>query len=150
MTRKQNIEDFFAQPAMAVVGVSRTGRKFGNYAYKNLKQKGIKVYQIHPGSGKIEGDECFPDIKSLPEDAKAVLIVIKPIHAMKVVQDAAECGIKHVWFQQGAESNEAVEFCIKNGINVIYGECIMMFASPVKSLHRFHRWIWGAFGKLPK
>lgn len=150
MVKKQSVDDFFEQQVFAVVGVSRTGRKFGNNAYKELKQKGFRVYQIHPQSKSIDGEECYPDFKSAPKDIKGVIVSIKPIHTLKILQEALESGIKHVWLQQGSESKEAIDFCIKNGINVIHGECIMMFAQPVKSIHRFHRWIWGAVGKLPK
>jgi predicted CoA-binding protein len=150
MTSKKTVEDFFTQPALAIVGVSRSGKKFGNNAYKELKQKGYKVFQIHPKSKSIGGDECYPDFKSVPEKIAGVIVAIKPIHALKAVQEAHEQGIKYVWLQQGAESKEAIDFCIKNGINVIHNECILMFANPVKSIHRFHRWIWGAVGKLPK
>ena len=72
MTSKKTVEEFFAQPALAVVGVSRSGKKFGNYAYRNLKDKGYKVYQIHPESKSIDGDECYPDFKSAPDKIEVV------------------------------------------------------------------------------
>ena len=147
---KKTVEEFFAQPALAVVGVSRSGKKFGNYAYRNLKDKGYKVYQIHPESKSIDGDECYPDFKSAPDKIEGAVLVIKPIHTLKVLQEAADAGIKYVWLQQGAESKEAIDFCIKNGIHVVHNECIMMFTEPVKSIHRFHRWIWTIAGKMPK
>lgn len=150
MVKKQIVEDFFAQPALAVIGVSRSGKKFGNYVYKNLKEKGYKVYPIHPQSKSIDGEECYPDFKSIPDEIKGAVVSIKPIHALKILEEALKAGIKHIWLQQGSESKEAIEFCKNNGINLVHGECIMMFANPVKSLHRVHRWVWGAFGKLPK
>ena len=150
MTSKKTVEEFFSQPALAVIGVSRSGKKFGNYAYKNLKQKGYKIFQIHPKSKSIDGDECYPDFKSVPEKVNGAVVVIKPIHALKVIQEAHKSGIKYIWMQQGSESKEAIEYCEKNGINVVHNECVMMFASPVKSMHRFHRWIWAIAGKMPK
>ena len=150
MTSKKTVEEFFAQPAFAVVGVSRSGKKFGNNAYKELKQKGYKVYQVHPKSKAINGEECYPDFKSIPDKIGGALLVIKPIHALNVLREAHEAGIKYVWLQQGAESKEAIEYCVKNGINVVHNECIMMFAQPVNSIHRFHRFIWTVFGKMPK
>jgi len=58
-------------------------------------------------------------------------------------------GIKSVWFQQGSSSDEAIKFCEEKGMSVVSGECIFMFAEPVDSIHKFHRWIWKIFGKLP-
>lgn len=51
--------------------------------------------------------------------------------------------------QQGSESKNAIDLCVKNGINVIAGECIMMYAEPVKSIHSFHRWINKLVGRYP-
>jgi predicted CoA-binding protein len=150
MTSKKTVEEFFAQPALAVVGVSRTGKKFGNSAYKTLKEKGYNVYQINPKSESIDGEKCYPDFKSIPDRVSGAVMVIKPIHAVKVLLEALDSGIKYVWLQQGADSKEAIDFCIKNGIHVVHGECIIMFAEPVKSFHRFHRWIWTIAGKMPK
>lgn len=63
--------------------------------------------------------------------------------------EAAECGIRRIWMQQGAESAEAVGFCERAGIPVVHGECILMFAEPPAWIHRAHRWLRGKFGKLP-
>jgi predicted CoA-binding protein len=150
MIKKQDVEEFLTQSTFAVAGVSRKGNKFGNYAFKNLKQKGFEVYAVHPAAESIEGEKCYPDFKSLPKPADAVVIVTKPEKTMNVLQNMLDSGIKMAWMQQGAESDKAIEFCIKNGIKEVHGECIMMFAEPVKSFHKFHRWVWGAVGKLPK
>jgi hypothetical protein len=70
----------------------------------------------------------------------AVLVVVPPQQAIEVVRDAAAAGIRHVWLQQGAESPEAVRVGAELGLNVVSGECILMFARPT-GIHRAHRWI---------
>ncbi|NOY06371.1 MAG: CoA-binding protein, partial [Chlorobi bacterium] len=62
---------------------------------------------------------------------------------------AAENGIRRIWMQQGAESEEAIRFCEEHGINVVHGECIMMFMEDPAFMHRAHRWVWKLLGKLP-
>ena len=42
MTSKRLIDDFLAQPALAVVGVSRSGKGFGNVAARELRGKGYR------------------------------------------------------------------------------------------------------------
>jgi len=54
-----------------------------------------------------------------------------------------------VLLQQGAQSDSAIQFCKDNGMNIVHNECIMMFAEPVGSFHKFHRWVWKIIGKLP-
>ena len=64
--------------------------------------------------------------------------------------EANEAGIKKIWMQQGSESPKAIKFCKENGIELVEGECIMMFSEPVKSIHKFHRGLNKLFGKYPK
>jgi predicted CoA-binding protein len=149
MTTKAAVEDFLAQQTLAVVGVSREGKKFGNTAYKELKAKGYQVFPVHPHVDAIDGARCYPGLSALPEPVGGVLIVVPPHETEKVVRDAAAAGIRRVWMQQGAGSQAAIQFCEEQGISAIHGECILMFADPA-SFHRLHRWIWGLLGKLPK
>jgi len=61
----------------------------------------------------------------------------------KVVQEALAAKITRVWLQRGAESAEAIRFCTANGIQVISGECILMFAEPAAFYHKIHRFFRG-------
>lgn len=150
MTSKAVIQDFLAQKIIAVVGVSRSGKKFGNMAYRELKAKGYRVFPVHPSAEHVEGDQAYPNLDTLPEKPGGVLIVVPPAQAEQVVREAAQAGIPRVWLQQGAESLSAIQFCKEKGISVVHNECIMMFAEPVGFGHKIHRWIWGILGKLPK
>jgi predicted CoA-binding protein len=149
MTTKAAVSDFLAQQTLAVVGASRTGKKFGNTAYKELRAKGYKVIPVHPHAEIIEGDPCYPSLSALPEAVDGVLIVVPPSETEKVVTDAGQAGIRRVWMQQGAESQAAIRFCEERDINAVHGECILMFAEPA-GLHRLHRWAWGILGNLPQ
>ena len=147
---KAAVENFVGQHKLAVVGVSRDTKKFGNAAYKALKEKGYQVYPINRNVETIEGDRCYADLSALPEKMDGVVIVVPPAETEKVVREADAAGIKNVWMQQGAESGEAIRYCQEHGLNEVHGECIMMFAPPVTSVHRWHRGAWKLFGKLPK
>lgn len=149
MTSKKLVGEFLSQKKIAVVGVSRKKTKFGNTIYRELKQKGYKVYPINPNINFYEGEICYPDIVSLPEKVDAVVINISPAQSGKVLGEIKETGIKKVWLQQGSESDEAVKFCEENGIDCIWKECILMFVQPSAFIHRAHRWVWGVLGKLP-
>jgi predicted CoA-binding protein len=150
MTSKTTVDGILGQKTMAVVGVSRGGRKFGNMIMKDLKGKGYRVFPVNPHAEMIDGERCYPSLKDLPERPGAVITVVPPAVTEAVVQEAKAAGIKRVWMQQGSESDEAIRFCNENGIEAVHGECILMFAEPVSSIHRFHRWVWKLFGKLPR
>jgi predicted CoA-binding protein len=150
MTTKAVVNDFLSQRSLAVVGVSRGGKKFGNTAYKELKAKGYRLFPVHPNAESIEGDRCYPNLGALPEPVGGVLIVVPPAQTEQVVREVAAADIRRIWMQQGAESEAAIRFCEENGVSAVHGECVLMFAEPAAFYHRMHRWLWGLLGKLPR
>jgi len=150
MNSKKVVEDFLIQKNIAVVGVSRKKTKFGNAIYRELKQKGYNVFPVNPNMSVFEGDTCYSDLLSIPEQVDAVVINVPPAQTEKVVKEVNEVGIRKVWLQQGSQSDEAVKYCEENGIEYVSNECILMFAQPSAFIHRAHKWVWGVLGKLPQ
>jgi predicted CoA-binding protein len=148
MTSMQVVEEFIGQPCLAIVGVSRGGKKFGNIAHRELLSKGYRVYIVHPEAESIEGAKCYRSLAELPEPVGGVLVVVPPGQTQEVVRQAAAAGIRRVWMQQGAESPEAVRLCEEHGISHVKGECILMFAKP-RFPHNMHRLVWRLLGRLP-
>ncbi len=149
MTTMAGVTEFLEQKTLAVIGVSRSKKKFSNTVYKALKTKGYQLFPVNPYVDRIDGEPCFPDIQSIPSKVEGIVIVVPPNQTEKAVKEAAAAGIKHVWIQQGAESPGAINFCRNNGINVIHNHCILMFADPSLP-HKCHRYLWKVLGKLPK
>ncbi|MBP1636151.1 MAG: CoA-binding protein [Acidobacteria bacterium] len=150
MVTRQEIDDFVAGRTMALVGISADGKGFGNAAYKELKKRGYRVLPVHPRAGQVQGDACWPSLSALPERVERLLVMVEPGQVPGVIQEAAACGVKQVWLQQGAESPAGLEACRQAGMQVIDRQCILMFAEPVGSLHGFHRWVWQLIGKAPR
>ncbi len=148
MATRAMIEDFLAQKTLAIVGVKRDGKGFGNAVVKDLTGKGYELLPVHPHAEQVAGLPCFPSLAELPKKAGGVVLVVPPAQTEKLVREAKEAGIHRVWMQQGAESLPAIRYCADNGIAAVHGECIMMFAQPT-GIHRFHRWLWRVLGKLP-
>ena len=149
-TSRQRVADFLAQRTLALVGASRSGRKFGNAALKELRAKGFTVYPVHPSAETIEGLRCWPTLAGLPERVGGVVTVVPPAQTERVVADAHAAGITRVWMQQGSESDAAIRFCEERGIAVVHHECVLMFAEPAGWFHRAHRWLRGLAGRLPQ
>jgi predicted CoA-binding protein len=149
MVRQSSVQSFVAQPALALVGASRSGNKFGNLACRELRSRGYRVYPVHPAAGEIDGAKCYARFEDLPEPVDAVVVSVPPARAVQAIRDAASAGIRQVWLQQGAQSEEAIALAGALGLEVVAGECILMFARP-RSYHKAHRWLWGLLGKLPR
>jgi predicted CoA-binding protein len=110
----------------AVVGASRNPEKYGHRVYKDLREAGYMVYPINPNADEILGDRCYQGITKLPERPDVVNIVVPPKVTEEVVRTCLKLGIKKVWMQPGSESMEAVEFCRRNGMDVVHGVCVMV------------------------
>ncbi len=148
MTSQTSVDGFLARKTLALAGVSRSGKGFGNAVLKDLRSKGYNILPVHPNAEEIGGVRCHPSLAALPEGVGGLIVVVPPNQTEVLVEEAHRIGIERVWMQQGAESAASIRFCEENGIDLVHGECIMMFAEPT-GVHRFHRWLWGVFGKLP-
>jgi predicted CoA-binding protein len=144
----QAIKDFIQCKHIAVVGVSRSGKKFGNKAYEELKRRGYQVFAVNPAAQQIGGDTCYASLADLQGLVDGVVICIPPAQVPPILQEASDCDIKHVWLQVGASSPELVAQAKKLGLNTVADKCIMMYATPVTSFHSFHRFFVRLFGGL--
>lgn len=142
------IDNFVSSKRIAVIGMSRSGKKFGNMAAKELKSKGYEIFPVHPEAAEIDGFTCSPDLQSLTGKVDGVWISIPPKNVPPILEEAAEIGLKNIWLQQGAWSAEVQQTIDRLNLPVVSKKCIMMYAPPVKSVHKFHRTIKGIFGGL--
>lgn len=150
MNTRLLISDFLSQRKLALVGISRSGKKFGNVVFRELREKGYQVYPVHPQALSVDGQSCRPSVLELPEDIGGVVVIVPPPETEKVIREVVKAGIPRVWMQRGSESAAAIRYSEENGIKVVHGECILMFAEPAAFYHRAHRWFRRMLGKLPR
>jgi len=144
----QAVIDFVQGSRIAVVGASSNSAKFGNMAFKELKQRGYQVFPVNPNAQEIEGQPCYASLAELRGQVDGALVVVQPQHAVQVLREAAEAGIRNVWLQQGSESDEALSAAQALGLNAVSKKCILMYAQPVKGVHGLHRGLVRLFGRL--
>lgn len=149
MASLKQIEDFIAAGPVAMVGVSRDPKKFGQAAYKELKEKGLNIIPVNPAAEEILGVKAYPNVNALPPEVRGIIIFTKKDQTAGIVRDAKEKGIKNIWIQQMAESKDAMKELEGSDINYITGECILMHYKP-HSIHKFHRALKKFFGRFPK
>lgn len=149
MTTLKQINQFFDNQPIALVGVSRNPKKFGSAAFRELREKGMKVIPVNPEADEILGEKSYRNISSLPSDIKGVIIMTRKEKTAGVVREAVEKGIREIWIQQMADTREALKEIEGTGINCITGECILMHYKPT-SIHRFHANLKKFFRIFPK
>jgi uncharacterized protein len=127
MNDRERMAAFLAEGPWAVAGASSNRAKFGNKVLRTYLQHGMEVYPINPRAGELEGVTCYPDVASLPPGVRGLSIITPPAITEQIVEQAAEAGIRHLWMQPGAESEEAIDRAEELGLEVIAGgPCILV------------------------
>lgn len=150
MTEKEKIDVFLSQQHIAVVGFSRDAKKFGTQVFEMLKTRGYNVYPVNPAGGQTpDGGIVYPALGELPGEVKAAVILTKPAITNQVIKEAVKKGLSLLWVQQMSDNKETLPLLEQSGLTYITKRCIFMYANP-GGFHKFHRWLVGLFGRLPK
>lgn len=152
---KEAADAFLQHRRIAVTGVSRNPQGHGsNGVYTRLKERGYEPIAINPNAETVEGDPCYPDLRSVPGGVEAVVIGTRPAHALGTVREAAELGISEVWmhraFGGGSVDDAAVAWGREKGMTVIDGGCPLMFEPTSDGAHRFMCPLLTWTGKVPR
>ncbi len=109
---------------VAVFGVSQDPSKYGHKIFKTLLAKGFTVFAINPKGGQVLGAPVYTKLADLPQRAHTVIMVIPPQALPAAVEQCIACGVKEIWFQPGAQSQEAFDLAVRAGIDAQDG-CFM-------------------------
>jgi uncharacterized protein len=154
-TMNQAAAEFLARTRVAVTGVSRKPQGHGsNVVYQRLRERGYEVFAVNPNADEVEGDSCYPDLKSVPGGVDWVLIGTRPETAEATLRECAELGITRVWMHRGpgagSVSRPAAEFGRQHGITVIEGGCPCMFGRTADAGHKAMRFVLTMTGNVPR
>ena len=150
---KQAAAEFLAKKRIAVTGVSRTPKDHGsNVVYRRLRDRGYQAFAVNPNAERVEGDQCYHDLKSIPGGVEAVVIATKPETAETTMRECAQLGITYVWMHRGpgagSVSAAATEYGRRHGITVIDEGCPLMFKPTADFGHKMMRHMFA--GHVPK
>ena len=143
----QTIQNFVSKKKVAIVGASRDCNKFGNSAAKELEARGYEVFYVHPEVTEIDDQPAYPNLEAVRDQVEAVWVSVPAERGEAVLRDAAAAGLTNVWLQQGASTPELVELGKELNLELVAGKCILMYAEPVGSFHKFHQLIWKLIGQ---
>ena len=154
---KHLVQDFLSVKSIAVVGVSDQRETGCNAAFERFRDAGYTVWPVNPRLEEFDGQHCYPDLISIPEKPEGVFILTNPSVTDQIVDECIALGVERVWMHcmmgtkpglavgMTSVSQEAVEKCHQNSINVIPGACPNQFLNPDFG-HRLMRVLWGALG----
>jgi uncharacterized protein len=142
MAAKMTTADFLGHKKLALIRLSAQTQVMGDMR-KELIPKGYEIPVVYLNTG--ESDPTIDSVKGLVDGA---IISVPKSECAAAVREAIEAGIPRLWLQAGSDSKEALALCEEKGVPVIHGACVLMYAQPVGSVHRFHRGIWKVCGLL--
>jgi predicted CoA-binding protein len=87
------------------------------------------------------------DVKGKVEGA---IVAVPKARCAAAVKEAIEAEMPRVWILNGSATEEAVALCEANGIPVVDGVCLMLYAEPLEWICAFDRGLRRVFGKLEK
>ena len=123
------IKSFMAGGPYAVVGASSDREKYGNKVLRAYQQHGMEVYPINPRATEIEGLKAYATLADVPAKLRAISVITPPAITEQIVEAAAAAGVRMVWMQPGAESDEAIRKAEALGMEVIAGgPCFLVLA----------------------
>jgi len=121
------IAAFLSAPAFGVAGASKNRDKYGNKILRCYQMNHRKAVPINPVEAEIEGVACVKSVSDLPPEVASLSIITPPQITDKVVEQAIQKGIKHIWMQPGAQSTAAIDAAEAAGIEVIAdGSCLLV------------------------
>ncbi|MFZ5944348.1 MAG: CoA-binding protein [Bacillota bacterium] len=106
----------------AVVGDVLNEEKFASKIVRRLEGENYNVYKVNPRSNS---EKVYKSIKDVPEKIDVIDLVIHPKVGINVIAEAKEQGVDKVLIQPGAASEEILNFCSENSINVFEG-CVLV------------------------
>jgi predicted CoA-binding protein len=110
----------------AVVGATDDTSKFGYKVYKKLKKSDYNVYPVNPKFDEIEGQKCYSSISDINDPIDVISLIVNAKLGLEVIEKANERGIKNIWCQPGAESQELIAKAKDYGMKIIYNECVLV------------------------
>ncbi|MFZ5376579.1 MAG: CoA-binding protein [Patescibacteria group bacterium] len=120
-----NRQKTIARELIAIIGVSNDPQKYGHKIFVDLLAAGHPVIGVNPKGGEVAGQKLVSRLEEITPIPDLVIIVVPPAIAIKVAEQAAELGIKRIWFQPGSESDEAIKIAKSHGAEVISNACYM-------------------------
>ena len=104
---------------IAIIGASPDRERFANKAMRAWQKQGWTVIPVHPKHTEIEGLKTYPTLADIPGAVDVASLYVSPKVGITVLEAIAAKGIKDVYVNPGAESDELVQKAESLGLQPI-------------------------------
>ena len=109
---------------IAVVGLSANWYRPSYFAAKYMRDKGYRIIPVNPNYRDVLGDECYPDLRSIPDPVDIVDCFRKPEEMVAIACDAVSIHARVLWMQLGIRNIEAAKIANNAGLMVVMDRCV--------------------------
>ncbi len=145
---RADIDDFYRQKRLAIVGVSRDEKEYSRLVFRELLKRGYDVVPVNPAAAELDGVRCYARLADVFPAVEAAMVLLPTAAAAQAVQECARSGVKRVWLRNDVPS--AREVCQREGIALVSGYCPFMFLPGTPFVHRCHAFGLKLAGKYPQ
>ena len=152
-----DMEKIFNPKSIALIGVSRSGWRFGGLSFlRKYIESGYegRIYPINAKAEEILGVKAWPDLASLPETPDLVMIAVGAPNVPALIAECAEKGVRHVHLltagfdelgtPEGHDmTKQLISACEQHGVLLIGPNCM----GPYRPAARLTA--WGAIPGIP-
>lgn len=121
-----------AAKTIAVVGASSKPWRDSNRIAQYLKSQGYTVIPVNPTYTEIEGEKCYPNLRSVGVSIDIVDVFRNPDAVDGIVDDAIAAQAKSLWLQLGVINEQAARKAERAGLQVVMNHCIAIDHSRLK------------------
>lgn len=149
------IEDFFKQKSIAIVGLSRDEKDYTRNLFKALREdpRAFNLFPVNPNAEEIEGVKCYRSVLEIAPTPDAVMIFTVKASLETIVEECIEKGINHIWVHNNKKDTEEKDrigkLCIGKGKNIIIDKCPFLFLEGSGFPHKLHGICLKIIGKYP-
>jgi predicted CoA-binding protein len=110
---------------IAVVGLS--GKRFrpSHGVAEYMQKAGYRIIPVNPHESRVLGEQCYPDLDSVPGPVDIVDIFRRSEFVPEIVEAAIRKGAKVVWMQEGVVHEDAARRAEAAGLTVVMDRCIL-------------------------
>ena len=110
---------------IAVVGLSAKRYRPSYGVAEYMQRSGYRIIPVNPHETEILGENCYPDVESIPEPIDIVDVFRRPEFVPEIVEAAIRKGAKAIWMQEGVFHEEAAGRAEAAGLAVVMDRCIL-------------------------
>ncbi len=154
MTTLEQVKAFLALRRVALIGAAHQPAEFSRVVMRALLNGGFDVVPVNHADGEIEGRPVMPTVADVTPPVDWALVMTPATASEGVVRACAAAGVKRVWLHKGAGpgsvSDAAEKAAADLGLELISGQCPLMFLEKAGFVHRVHALGKKLAGTYPK